>query len=831
MATSATEHERRGWRWLYLALATLTGLLGLVMLGLGLWLVSLGGTFYYLAAGALLAVGAVLAWKGQDRTALILFGLAVLLTVVWALVEIAGKGWMPVWGIDFAARVGMIAGLAAATGLAFLLWVVPPGARPRRIALGSVAGVLVALVAIVAASWERTEAPAVAASDPPAPPAPGAEAGAEWTAYGGTNGGRRYSTLSQITTANVRDLEEAWTFRSGDHMPEHGYASYASQNTPLKVGDHLYTCTPSNQVFALDPATGEALWHYDPAIPDASMEPLFTAACRTVAYFDDGNPAGRPEAIATTPVVEGVIGPVPRGGSNCHRRIYVATADGRLVALDAVGGFVCEDFGNGGTVDMTEGMGLRQTGFASNTSGATVAGGLLILGQQVSDNQRRDAPSGVVRAYDAITGELRWAWDALRPDPQAPLAPGEIYPRGTPNVWNPISADEELGLAYLATGNAAADQWGGNRTEEEDRFTDAVVAVDLQTGATRWVFTSIIHDLWDYDLGAQPMLVDVSIDGAPRRAILQLSKTGNMFLLDAATGELLRPVEQRPVPQGPAPGDWVSPTQPQSVFYPNIGGLPGREPEEIDARHAFGLTPIDAAMCRISFHRLRYEGMYTPPTDRKPGMLLFPGTLGGMNWGGGGFDPERRLLIANNSRQPNLVVLHPREEVHDKAVGSGGVRSDQEIVPHLGTPFGITRPVWLSWLDIPCIAPPWGFITATNIDTGEIVWSQPFGTGFDVGPLGIPTRLKIVTGTPNLGGPLVTAGGLTFIGAAQDDYLRAFETATGRLLWQARLPAGPQAGAMTYEHEGRQYVAISATGHAQMQTTPGDYLKVYALPR
>src|SRR5690606_31423464 len=355
------------------------------------------------------------------------------------------------------------------------------------------------------------------------------------------------------------------------------------------------------------------------------------------------------------------------------------------------------------------------------------------------------------------------------------------------------------------TGNAAADQWGGNRTPEEDRFTDAVVAVDLETGATRWVFTSVIHDLWDYDLGAPPMLVDVPINGSARRAIMQLSKTGNMFLLDAETGTPLRPIEQRPVPQGPPPGDWVAPTQPQSVFFPHIGG--------------------------ISFHRHRSEGMYTPPTVEKAGMLLFPGTLGGMNWGGGAFDPERRLIIANNSRLPNLVVYHSRGEVEDKAVGSGGARPDQKVAPHLGTPFGVTRPMWLSALGIPCIAPPWGFITATNIDTGRIEWSQPLGTGYDVGPLGIPTRLKIVTGTPNLGGPLVTAGGLTFIGAAQDNFLRAFETATGRLLWQARLPAGSQAGPMTYEHNGRQYVAMTATGHARFETTPGDYLKVYALPR
>jgi quinoprotein glucose dehydrogenase len=312
---------------------------------------------------------------------------------------------------------------------------------------------------------------------------------------------------------------------------------------------------------------------------------------------------------------------------------------------------------------------------------------------------------------------------------------------------------------------------------------------------------------------------------------MQASKTGNLFLLDARTGAPLRPVEQRAVPRGAAPGDWVSPTQPQSVFFPNVGGVPGHEPEQIDARHAFGLTPIDGALCRISFHRQRYEGMFTPPTIDKKSMLLFPGTVGGPNWGGLGFDPERRLIISNHSRLPNLVVLHPRDQVEDKAVGSGGARPDQDIAPHLNTPFGVTRPIWWSALRVPCIAPPWGYIVATEIDTGRIAWAKPLGTGFDTGPLGIPTFLKIVAGTPNLGGPLVTAGGLTFIAAAQDNFLRAFETATGKLLWEARLPAGGQAGAMTYEYQGRQYVAISATGHARFQTSPGDYLKVYTLPR
>lgn len=835
MVDAAGQHpvDRRGWRWLYLGLATLVGLLGLVMSGLGLWLIALGGSFYYLLAGLLLLTGAVLAWTDRDRVALALFAVALLITIVWAFVEIAGKGWLPAWGFDLAGRVGLLAALVAAVALAWLMWRTPPRSPPRGAALAGVLSAFAALGVLLFVSWERPGAPGeqdVAVAGYPPGAGPAQEAGADWTAYGGTNGGRRYSSLSQISTANVGDLEEAWTFQSGDLNPREGRVFYSSQNTPIKAEDFLYTCTPTNKVFALDPGTGEVRWSHDPKVPASTMESLFTAACRAVGYFDDGASAGRPEAISRMPAVAGAVGSVPRGGSQCHRRVFVATADGRLIALDAVGGFLCREFGQDGVVDMTAGMGLREKGFASNTSGATVVGDLLILGQQVSDNQRRDAPSGVVRAYDARTGELRWAWDAMRPDAQAALAPGEIYPRGTPNVWNIVSADEGLGLAFLATGNAAADQWGGNRTAEEDRFTDAVVAVDLETGATRWVYTTVTHDLWDYDLGAQPMVVDVTIDGAPRRAIMQASKTGNMFLLDAATGDLLRPVEQRPTPQGAAPGDWVAPTQPQSIFFPNIGGVPGREPERIDPRHAFGLTPIDGALCRISFHRLRYEGMFTPPTPDKPGMLLFPGTVGGMNWGGLGYDPQRRLIIANNSRLPNLVVLHPRDEVEDKAVGSGGARPDQAVAPHSGTPYGVTRPIWWSALKVPCIAPPWGYISATNIDNGQVVWSKPLGTGFDTGPLGLPTFLKIPTGTPNLGGPLVTAGGLTFIGASQDDFLRAFETATGRLVWEARLPAGPQAGPMTYEHEGRQYVAIAATGHARFETTPGDYLKVYALP-
>jgi quinoprotein glucose dehydrogenase len=836
MSMHGREHAAAGhpaWKWLYLVIVSLAGLLGLVMIGLGGYLVTLGGTAYYAAAGLLLSFGALLAWLGRHRLAMLALGAALFVTLAWSLYEIAGKGWLPAWGFDFAARMGVVTGLVVAAAAAFAFWQTPRRSIARSgIAVGIVAALACAGV-LIAVKWERVETADAnpAQRPPPAADAQKRDARTEWTAYGGTPSGRRYSTLAQVHTANVGDLKEAWTFRSGDLTPAEGRVFYSSQNTPIKVGDLLYTCTSSSRVYALDPATGEVRWHYDPKVPPRTMESLFSAACRAVAYHDDGDPAGRPEAIRRMPAVPGVMAQVPRGGSNCHRRVFVATPDGRLIALDAVAGFICRDFGRDGVVDLTEGMGLREAGFASNTSGATVAGGLLLVGQQVSDNQRRDAPSGVVRAYDARSGELRWAWDALRPDPKAPLAAGEIFPRGTPNVWNVISADESLGLAFLGTGNPGADHWGGNRSAEEDRFTAAIVAVDLATGETRWSFTTVQHDLWDYDIGAQPMLVDVVIDGETRRAVLQGTKSGDLFLLDAASGKPLRPVEQRPVPQdGALPGERLSPTQPQSVFYPNLGGVPGRNPETIDGRHIWGMTPIDAALCRIGFHSRRYQGLFTPPTIEAKGMVLLPGTVGGMNWGGLAFDPVQRLVIANYSRLPNIVDMTPRTEVEDRPVGSGGARPDQALAPHSGTPFGVNRPMWLSALNVPCLAPPWGFIAATNIDTGELVWAKPLGTGFDSGPMGIPTRVKIAMGTANLGGPLTTAGGLTFIAAAQDNFLRAFETATGRLVWQARLPAGGQAGPMTYEHNGRQYIAITATGHARFETTQGDFLKVFALP-
>ena len=793
----------RAMVWL---VAVVAGALGLALLWVGGQIVLAGGTPYYAAAGVLLLLAGAAGLTGRRRAHLGLLTATLALTLVWTAIEIAGKGWPSAWGVDLAGRAGLLAALPVAALLAEVLG--GPARRLRAPVLGGVAATVVAVVAVVAFHWERAESPTAVTRVAPAAIADSGlhNSAEEWRSFGGSALGQRFSPAAQITPQNVAGLSEVWRHRSGD-LPPSERVFFSSQNTPLKIGDALHLCTSSNIVITLDAATGDERWRFDPQVPVKAMESLFSVACRAVGHFEAPDLAGP-----------------------CASRLFVTTADSRLIALDAGTGAQCADFGVKGVVDLSEGMGLREVGFASSTSGPAVIGETVLIGQQVSDNQRRDAPSGVVRGYDARSGDLLWAWDALRQGRTAePLAEGEIYPRGTPNVWNVIGGDPSLGLAFIGTGNSGADHFGGTRTAEEDRFTAAVVAVDIATGESVWDFATVVHDLWDYDLGAQPVVMDLAVDGAQRRVVVQATKTGSLFVLDARTGEPVRPVAYRPAPQGAVEGDWTAPGQPQSTGYPNLSGAPGWEPETLDARYAFGLTPLDAALCRRDFHRMRYEGMFTPPTADPGGMLLFPGTIGGMNWGGVAIDRDRSVIVTNHSRLPNRVTLHPREAVKDPPVGDGGARPDQAIAPHAGTPWGVTRPIWLSPLEVPCIAPPWGYIAGTDLATGALLWSRPLGTGRDAGPLGIPTYLEFPLGTANVGGPLTTATGLTFIAAAQDAMLRAYQTETGRLLWRGRLPAGGQASPITYMHEGRQYVVIVATGHQRLETTVGDYIVAFAL--
>lgn len=801
--------------WAMLALAGVLLLLSLPMIVGGGYLVLLGGSWYFLLAGLAILSAAVLMWR-RSPSGIWLYAATVLATLAWSLWEIDQKGWLPIWQVDLLARMGGLWGLLAVALLLLPALYRHRGHRPgwgaRLPGLIALALPGMALLWLLQDRHVDIDSPAQARlAEGASSPDMNNQTSMDWPAYGGDASARRFSEASQITPDNAARLSEAWTFNTGD-TPHSDATPYAFQNTPLKVGNSVYVCTQSNQVFALDPGNGEQQWHFDPQVDRAALEHVFSAACRSLAYHETDNPT-----------------------TQCPRRLLMGTMDGRLMALNADDGSQCTDFGQQGTVDLYEFMDPQAPGYLSNTSGPTVVNDSVIVGHQVTDNQRRDGPSGAVRSYHALTGEWQWTWDAVWTTPDQHPEPGEVYPRGTPNVWAAITADEALGLVYLPTGNPTNDQYGGDRSPEEDAFTASLVAVEADSGDVAWKFTTVIHDLWDYDLGAQPALIDFPTEEGPRAAVVQATKYGQVFVFDRETGEPLRSIEERAVPQGAIEGDWTSPVQPFSPDMPNFGSLPGQEVERLTGAHTWGTTPLDHLYCRIEFQRMRYEGMFTPPTLEEGGMLQFPGILGGINWGSASFDPTRQLMIVNNNRMPSQVVLYPREEADDMddiaPIGAQDASYiDQQAQPMLGAPVAAERGAWLSPLDMPCTAPPWGFLSATDLNSGEIVWSRPLGTSMDQGPLGIPSRLKMTVGAPTSGGPLATQGGMTFIGAAMDDYLRGFDSATGELIWEQRLPAGGQANPMTYVHQGRQYVVIAAGGSFQSETTLGDSVIAYALP-
>jgi quinoprotein glucose dehydrogenase len=621
---------------------------------------------------------------------------------------------------------------------------------------------------------------------------------AEWPSYGGDPGGSRYAPLDEITAENLSELEIAWTYRTGDVSDGTGKFEVTSafELTPLLVEGSLFACTPFNRVIALDPETGAERWSFDPGL-DLAGDYANQFVCRGVAtWLDPGRGAGDP----------------------CRRRIFTATNDARLFALDAGTGAPCPDFGEAGEVDLNPGVGEKlRRGEYQVTSPPAVAGDLVVVGSAVGDGQRVDAPSGVVRAFDARTGALRWDWD-LSPPGGGPGPAGRAektgYMLGTPNVWAPISVDEARDLVFVPTGNPAPDFWGGHR-DEIDHYGSSVVALRASTGAVVWSFQTVHHDLWDYDVSSQPALTDLVRDGKSVPAVIQATKMGLVFILHRETGEPLFQVEELSVPQKGAPGETLSPTQPFPVKPPPL------VPHRLDPEDAWGITPWDRGSCRRMLEALRHDGIYTPPTLE--GSLMYPGNAGGSNWGSVAVDPERQILIANVTDLPFAVTLLPGESYEQARRENPGV----EIAPQRGTPYALRREPVLSPLGVPCNPPPWGTLAAVDLNSGEIRWQVRLGTIRDILPIPLPIKL----GTPNVGGPLVTASGLIFIGAAMDDYLRAFDIESGEELWKARLPAGGQATPMSYRVRpgGRQYVVIAAGGHGRGGTKLGDYLVAFAL--
>jgi quinoprotein glucose dehydrogenase len=630
----------------------------------------------------------------------------------------------------------------------------------------------------------------------PALPAGGPAGG--WPAYGADAGGGRWSPVEQIRPDNVGHLEEAWRIRTGDldadpPPPRH----MAFQATPILVDGLLVLPTPLGRVLGLDPDSGREIWRFAHTVQGHEY-PEYTS--RGVAAWLDGQAAP---------------------GAPCRRRIFAASVESRLFALDAASGVRCADFGRDGEVDLREGVGeLRPWDYATS-SPPVVAGDLVVVGSAIGDNQRLDAPRGVVRAYDARTGGLRWSWDPVprsRADPAHPgWSPEAARVTGAANAWAPLSVDEERGLLFVPTSSPSPDYYGGLRPGE-NRYANSVVALRAASGEVVWHFQAVHHDLWDYDVPAQPTLATVRRDGREIPVVLQATKMGHLFVLHRETGEPVFPVEERPVPSSDVPGEAASPTQPFPLRPPPLAAHALR-PED-----AWGLTPFDRARCRERLAALRHEGLFTPPSLE--GTLLFPGYAGGTNWGGVAVDPVRRIVVVNTTNLAFQVRLIPRDAYEaERAAGRTPLR---ELAPQAGTPFGLVREPILSPFMLPCNPPPWGTLTGVGLDSGEILWQSPLGTV----PDRIPVPIPVDFGLPNLGGPIVTAGGVVFIGAAMDGYLRAYDVETGLELWKDRLPAGGNATPMTFRlDEGRrQHVVIAAGGHGKLGTRRGDHVVAYALP-
>jgi membrane-bound PQQ-dependent dehydrogenase (glucose/quinate/shikimate family) len=757
-------------RWV---LAAVLGLIALALIGGGIELATLGGSLYYVIAGIVVAGSAYFVARGDSRGRCLY--LAMLIgTAIWALIEVGGSDG---WGLQ--ARIFAPAVLG--------LWVFWPWFRQYPPVFAAI--VLAGLGGLV---WLFVFANAV---EKPSASAGTFESGSgEWLQYGNDVGGTRYSPLGKITPDNVGDLKEAWRVQTGHDTKVLGF-----EVTPLFIKDTLYICTPQDVVIAYDPDTGERRWTFDPKadIPQA-------AVCRGLAYYA-----------------------VPNATGPCAERIIFGTVDGRLIAVDRIDGKLCQDFGTNGEVDAKKGLGPYIRGYWRINSAPVIVHGKAIIGGWVADNEEVGEPSGVIRAYDAVTGKFVWAWDMEKPGVHTELPEGETYTKGTPNSWPPLSGDEALGLAFIPMGNATPDYWGGERTPLEEKFSSAIVALDVETGEPRWSYQTTHHDLWDYDIASQPTAVDLPINGETVPALMVPTKRGQTFMLDRRDGKLLAKVEERPVPQGPAEGDWLSPTQPFSTEIPAFDETVWSE------RTMWGMTPLDQLWCRIKFREARYEGPFTPPGPHPT--ITYPSYQGGSDWGSVAVDPERRLMVVNWTRLPNYTKLIPRKVADAMGVHvdpNGAMHTMGLPEPQMGTPFALSTKAFLSPLDIPCSEPPFGKITVVNLDTRKTVWERPLGTTRDNGPFGIASHIPLPMGVPNTGGAVTTKSGVIFIAAAQENAIRAFDIRDGRKLWESRLPAGGQATPMTFisPKTGKQYVVIAVGGNFAISTKMGDYVIAYTLP-
>ena len=613
-----------------------------------------------------------------------------------------------------------------------------------------------------------------------------------WLHYGGDQGGKHYSTAEQINRDNVAALDVAWSHRSGD-MARYGdeMNNTSTQSTPILLpaaaGESLVYCTPFNRVIALDPGSGEQRWQFEPQIDRRGDRPF---RCRGVSYAEDATVAS---------------------GRACRHRLYLGTHDRKLWAIDATNGKPCAQFGAGGKVVLYGEEGYVP-GDVSNSSAPLVANGVVVVGSTVIDFARSKTPRGTVQAFDSSSGAPLWQFDPLQGYPNS----------GSANVWAPMSVDEENGLLFMPTSAASPDYYGTDRPGN-GLYANSIVAVDLHSGAVRWHFQHVRHDLWDYDTPAQPILFNWKKGGQQIPALAQLTKQGFIFVFNRLTGRPLWEITEQPVPPSQIPGEYTATTQPKPIAPPQLLN-PFLMPAD-----AWGLTPWDRASCRKQLASLHNLGLFTPTSETLT--LMYPGSLGGPNWGGGALVADSGVLLVNvnNVAFTGQLIPTPRD------LDPGMRKQDHPAAGHRmqvtmqGTPYNIEIGSLQSPLGIPCNPPPWGKLVAVDLLRGIILWEKALGSVHEMGPITAP--FDIEWGTPNLGGGIATAGGLFFIGATMDRRIRAFDVKNGDTLWQHTLPVDATATPMTYTYKGRQYVVINAGGHHMFGRSYGDYVYAFALPR
>jgi len=600
----------------------------------------------------------------------------------------------------------------------------------------------------------------------------------DWPGVGNNPGCMRYSSLDQINMGNVGRLKPVWTFHTGELE---GRAGKTIECTPIVIDGVMYVTTGYLRVVALDAATGDQLWQFDPLKDHPfAFQPASGGVNRGCAYWTDGKPGGA-------------------------RRIIHGTSDGRLFSLDARTGTLDPNFGDGGIRNLREELDPKVARLSYGPTSATaIWNDTIVVGVSCDEGPGIAAP-GDVRAFDVRTGKQVWRFHTV---PQ----PGEFghetwvgdswKDRGAANAWGGISVDVERGMVFAGLGSAAFDFYGGDR-HGDNLFANCTIALDARTGKRIWHFQTLRHDLWDHDLPVYPNLVTVTHDGKTIDAVAQVTKTGYVFLFDRVTGKPLFEVRDQPVPASTIPGEKAAATQPVPVKPPPFSA------QFLDESNMTNIGEANRASVLERLKQVRGGPAFNPPGTQ--GTVVIPGYHGGANWSGASFDPTTGLLYVNSNNVPNIITM-AESKANDKARNG---------------PFGHTG--YIQFLDnegFPAIKPPWGVLTAINLNTGEFAWQIPLGEIAELTARGIPR-----TGTETFGGSIVTAGGLVFIAGTKDEKFHAFDKQNGTLLWEYKLPAGGYATPSTYQVKGRQYVVIAAGGAGKLRTKAGDAFVVFSLEK